>query len=436
MSAPGYQDRLVTCKVIIQRVDSPLETEPNNTDGTQSSQVPSDITDPSTTLPSGLPDQMPNDLHNLPDLNQLNVPGYDGNGVYDFGLNMSSMSGGMPGGFDVGGGSFEGVSYSGVGVSGGEATGNNKPKLIISNYKLEPSMPEAGKDFTMDLTFTNTNSKKDVHNIKITLNAEASGGSVGMGIGGQGTGGVTTSDSVFSPVGSSNTFYIEKIESKGEVSKAVTMRVIPSATAQNYTMNVLFEYEDKDGNEYRATEIIGIPVVQQAKMETGEVVLGEAEVGVPLSLDIDFFNIGKDVLSTFMVTTEGKGFTTESPRYFIGNFTPGQSDHYNTMIIPEEAGELKGEIVFTFEDSAGNEHRETVPFDTTVVEGIVYGPDGTPMASGGDMANGQIAGNTSSSFVGSIWFWLIVIIALVGIIVVVMVIVKRNKSAKDLTLHD
>ena len=96
-------------------------------------------------------------------------------------------------------------------------------------------------------------------------------------------------------------------------------------------------------------------------METGEVVLGEAEVGVPLSLDIDFFNIGKDVLSTFMVTTEGKGFTTESPRYFIGNFTPGQSDHYNTMIIPEEAGELKGEIVFTFEDSAGNEHRETVP---------------------------------------------------------------------------
>ena len=131
-----------------------------------------------------------------------------------------------------------------------------------------------------------------------------------------------------------------------------------------------------------------------------------------------------------------KRFTTESPRYFIGNFTPGQSDHYNTMIIPEEAGELKGEIVFTFEDSAGNEHRETVPFDTTVVEGIVYGPDGTPMASGGDMANGQIAGNTSSSFVGSIWFWLIVIIALVGIIVVVMVIVKRNKSAKDLTLHD
>ncbi|HHX36743.1 MAG TPA: hypothetical protein GX717_02040, partial [Clostridiaceae bacterium] len=192
LTAPGYQNRLITCKVIIQRIDTPVTTEAEPT------------TTPS--LPdldgSDLPAKLPSD-GSMGDLdpsliNQIN-PGLDANGVYDFGFDMA---GGMPGGFSAAGAGFDPMSYSGSGGSATEMSGNNKPKLIISNYSLVPSMPEAGKDFTMDLTFTNTNSKKDVNNIKITLNAE-SGSSGGIGMGGPGSGAsATTSDSVFSPVGS------------------------------------------------------------------------------------------------------------------------------------------------------------------------------------------------------------------------------------------
>ena len=101
------------------------------------------------------------------------------------------------------------------------------------------------------------------------------------------------------------------------------MRVVPNATAQNYTMSILFEYEDKDGNEFKATEIIGISVVQRAKMETGNIDVSAGMVGSPMPIDIDFYNTGKDVLSTFMVSLEGSGFTAENARYYIGNFSPG-----------------------------------------------------------------------------------------------------------------
>lgn len=341
-------------------------------------------------------------------------PGYDGSGVFDFGSSYSSM------GASLG---------AGAGSDSGQA-GNNKPKLIISNYKLNPDMPEAGKDFTLDLTFTNTNRKKAVNNIKITLNggegastAPASAAQAGSGSAG---------GSVFSPVNSSNTFFIDQIDAEGEAEKTVTMRVVPNATAQNYTMSILFEYEDKDGNEFKATEIIGIPVVQRAKMETGNIDVSAGMVGSPMPIDIDFYNTGKDVLSTFMVSLEGSGFTAENARYYIGNFSPGQSDHFSATVTPEQAGQLKGDVVFTYEDSAGQKHRETVPFNAEITDAAqMMGPDGTPMSGT------QGAPATTQPFTASPFFYVVLAIAAAAIAAVVVILTKqKRKSKKDLTLHD
>lgn len=256
------------------------------------------------------------------------------------------------------------------GMNGGSMTEKNKPKLIISNYKIDPEMPRAGEAFSLNLDFFNTNQSKAIRNIKITMNAEGSGpttGALSDMLGNSAGGASPQAGSIFIPVNSSNTFYIEKMAAGKHSSQSITLKAIPTAPAQTYSVNLAFEYEDMEGNQYTAQEVVGIPVVQKAEILLGDPVLGTAYSGQPMTVDLDFYNTGKDNLTNFMVNLEGQGFSSkESTRYFVGNFPSGQSDHYSMEIFPEEADRLSGQIVLTYEDSAGQVHEEKVPFENEV----------------------------------------------------------------------
>ena len=250
------------------------------------------------------------------------------------------------------------ISNSNIGSDGGGETSNpsvkNKPKLIIDNYSLQPKMVEAGKEFTLNMSFYNTNATYSVRNIKISLNNET---------GGSGTNGQNVGGSVFIPVGSSNTFYISSIAPGKTASKSIKMSVVPNAQAQNYVITANFEYEDKNGNEFTANEIIGIPVVQQAKVSFGEITTNPGMAGEPATVDMDFFNTGKDTLTNFMISVQGDGFSLDNGgNYFVGNFAPGASDHFSSTIIPTESGTAKGKLVITYEDSTGETHTEEKDF--------------------------------------------------------------------------
>ncbi len=257
---------------------------------------------------------------------------------------------------NIGGGTYVNTD---VGGGTGGVSVQNKPKLIISNYKLNPEMPKAGEEFTMSLTFYNTNDDKSVRNIKISLNGqERTSGAQGQ----------PASGSVFTPVNSSNTFFIDYIAPDEADSKTITLKAVPNATAQNYTMTVKFEYEDSDGNEFTAEEIIGIPVVQKAEILTGQIQKLTGAVGMPVPLELDFYNTGKDSLTNMMVTLEGDGFTTENQRYFVGNFAPGASDKFSSEIVATSPGNINGKVVITFEDSTGAVNKKEVPFEVEVEE--------------------------------------------------------------------
>ncbi len=298
-------------------------------------------------------------------------------------------------------------------IIGGEGI-KNKPKLIISNYSLTPKMPQAGQEFTMNLSFYNTNSKKSVNNIKIYITSDSSGTSAT---------GAPTGGSVFSPVNSSNTFYIGKINPQKTVSKDITLSIMPNAQALNYTMNVHFEYEDADGNEFTAQELIGIPVVQEAKIFTGDVMVQDGiSVGMGGQVDLDFYNTGKDSLSNFMVTVQGEGFTSETPRYFVGNFVPGSSDHFSTTIIPTEPGTLNGQVVISYEDSTGAPQVVEKPFSVTVMEEMPLTEGEMPpeeMPQPSPFSNPLLLGG----------------IAVVAIIVIIVLLRRRKKKKEDEDLN-
>ncbi|MDD7593747.1 MAG: hypothetical protein PUJ57_05930 [Peptoniphilaceae bacterium] len=267
------------------------------------------------------------------------------------------------GGMDLGGG-------AGL-TDGGSASVANQPKLIVSNYSLSPQAPKAGQDFRLKLTFENTNKSKSVRNIKITLGgSETQANADALSQGQQPATMASGGGSVFTPVGSSNTFYIPRINPERTGAMEITLRTSPTVAAQAYSLNVAYEYEDKDGNQYAGNETIGIPVTQEAKVLLGDVTTqteGQPLMpGMPTPLEMELFNIGKDSLSTFMVSIEGEGFDVSgSPRYFIGTFAPGASDRYSVEIMPT-AEVAKGDIVITYEDSTGAMHEERQPFSFTV----------------------------------------------------------------------
>ena len=128
------------------------------------------------------------------------------------------------------GGSF---GYEGGLSMGGAEVMKNKPKLIITKYTMSPTMAQAGQEFKLTMTFLNTNEKKSVNNIKISLSADVTG-SAGIGTGVTGENSRNQVGNTFTPVGSSNTFYINRIDPQKEAENTITIFVGPTIQSQNY----------------------------------------------------------------------------------------------------------------------------------------------------------------------------------------------------------
>lgn len=330
--------------------------------------------------------------------------------------------------------------YSSYGFSTGEAAGSseavkNKPKLIVTKYSLEPQMPRAGEEFTLNMTFYNTNEDKSCRNIKIILSTDAAPSTQGSN--GNGAPSGNQVGNVFTPVNSSNTFYIGRIEPQKEAEKSITFSVGPTVASKNYTMFVKFEYEDADGNQLEANESIGIPVVQQAKIETDEIKLQDfAMVNESIMLDFNVYNVGKDNLSNLMIEYVGK-MKADPPRNFVGNFASGASSQFSTLLTPLEPGQENGKIVVSYEDSTGKKQTVEKTFSMTVEEPI------SDLDALGKLINPETGLPFDQGFAEPQPLWMNPFVwagaaALLGLVVLLVVLRKRRNSKlkKDLTLDE
>jgi hypothetical protein len=316
--------------------------------------------------------------------------------------------------------------YMGVLVESTEqkTTLNTVPKIIISEYSTEPGMVNAGENFTLKMKFLNTSKLKSVQNMKITLVVDEGSEETG---------------SVFTPVQSSNTFYIDNLE-PGEFSeKEMVMYTIPDAKAKTYVVKALFEYEYEEQDQikqFNMQDVFGIPVVQPAKLETTDVIVSEpAFVGEPVYLTAEFYNMGKVTLSNLMIKAEGD-FDTKESNYFVGNFEMGRSDYYEAPVTPLMPGELHGVLVFTFEDAAGQSHRIEREFTINAMESMpVMNPD---FPGGGMMPgmNGEFPGMDGPQKSG----FPVVPVAIGGgvvvLIVVLIIILKKRKKKKEMMFDE
>lgn len=295
------------------------------------------------------------------------------------------------------------------------------PKLIVEQYKFEPDKIYAGTEFNMTLVLYNT-SKKTIKNIKIFLASES------VSTGGEGQQMMATEASVFNPVQSSNTFFIDNIPPGEKIEKTITLSTSHDTPANTYTLTANMEYEDSAAEQYQSSEIIGIPVIQDAGIGIGEIVTDyEYSVGMPGSLSVEFYNTGRVQLSNFMVELEGNDISTDTATYYRGNMAPGVSDSFMASITPETVDANEGTIVFKFEDSTGEEHEIRKDFKINVVEMPVFDEE-MPMEDEGMMDDS--GGGLPK---------LPLILGIIAIAVVGFIFYKRhkkNKDEKDLTIDE
>ncbi len=286
----------------------------------------------------------------------------------------------------------------------------SKPKLIIEAYKIEPKLVKAGENFTIKISFLNTHKNKKIENIKIFFTVDEQ---------------TEESGNVFTPVNGSNTIFIDSIPPKGKVHREITMYTVPDAKPKNYTITANLEYDDNEGQEIIATELIGVPVIQNARLQIGDInVSPEAYTDEPFPVSLEFYNTGKVTLYNLMVKLEGD-FATENGNYFVGNLESGGSDFFEGIVIPNKAGALKGNLIFTYEDSAGKTIEDKREFSANVEEEIPMDPEDDEYIESEEL-------NESKNILKSKVFWFILVVL---VATVIGFKVWKNKR-KGMTLDD
>lgn len=307
----------------------------------------------------------------------------------------------------------------------------NQPKIMISYYQLSPKIAEAGKSFDLSFGLYNTNSKNTIYNLKATIEQN-------LGAQPQNSGennSMVSDGSVFSPVNQSNSFYVAALYPWNTANKHITMNVLPNAVAGNYVINLSIEYEDADGNQYKTTEAIGIPVVQRAGVTMSELKSDELMVGNPTEMSVNIYNTGKDNLNTFMCDVIGKGIKIENDRKFIGNFNTGTQETFSFTATPTRPGEIEGQIMLSYEDSTGKIHTQIKDFSKEVMEGMPEGMEGEmPGEMTGEMGMEDPSMNQGSVLTSPfLWVGLIVIIILAAILYRKK---KHKKENEELLIDD
>ncbi len=262
--------------------------------------------------------------------------------------------------------------YAGINVSNpeadkkeedGEKAKKNVPKIIVSSYSCTPKVVTAGDEFDLFMTFTNTHKDKVVRNIKVSLTVTDKDDKKGA--------------SIFSPVNASNTLYVDQIPIGSSASRKIRYYAIADAQPQNYSIDVNFEYEDLEGNELTAQEIIGINVAQPPKLELTELEMPPmASVGEPLFLSMQMYNTGKVNLNNLKVQIEGN-FDLEpgmSKTNWYGELESQMNEEYGVTIFATEVGKLDGKVKITYDSPSGESFEVIKDFSMEISEPIPMDP--------------------------------------------------------------
>lgn len=287
-------------------------------------------------------------------------------------------------------------------VSGKGSNDDLTPRIIIDNYNFGGNYARAGQTFTLMLSLLNTSQSKAIKNLKVSLNSE--GG-------------------IFSPVGSSNSFYIADLPPQERMDKTLALKPKTGAENGTHSITATLDYQDEKGTKFTETEIISIPVAQLLQLTTSEVVIPDQVFAQsPTAISLDFYNTGRAVIRNLMITAKGD-FEIQNGDIFVGNLEAGKDDYYDVTIIPSKEGKFKGVIMLEYDDEIGEHYTIAKPFTLTALM-----PQEMPPVTDMDQPQAE-----NSKFKK----WMIPAAGAVGLFVVLWLVIRRvRKKQQEVTFDE
>ncbi len=227
------------------------------------------------------------------------------------------------------------------------------PNIIIESYSYGGDFVTAGQTFPFKVIIKNTSDEAVIENLKVTVRG---GSTIDGGI-------------AFSPANSANSFFFERLGLKDTTEISLDLLAKADVVPNSYPVEISFTYEyAAGGKSYQAnpvTETLTIPLQQEDRLTINEPSYPNwtVMVGEMCYISTSLVNKGKSGVYNVTATVEGEGFEISSgASYYIGNINSGSEEYYDAQIIPNMEGEIKGEIVVTYEDANGTEKEQRLPF--------------------------------------------------------------------------
>ncbi len=233
------------------------------------------------------------------------------------------------------------------------------PYVIVNNYNYGGTIT-AGDTFPLSITLFNTSKSLDVQNMMVTI----------------------TMPEAFMLTSSSNTFYIEDLESEGMVTKTMNVTAKANAAPQSHNIEVSMKYQYVDDHlnsrrDNTTQETISIPVVQVDRFQvTGVEVSQEIYLNEESYLTVNFVNKGRSDVYNLSAEISGD-IQNPGQQQNLGNLTSGSTGTADFYITPNAEGVCSGEVKITYEDTNMEEKEATIQWSTNVVDpmaGMDFGP--------------------------------------------------------------
>lgn len=215
-----------------------------------------------------------------------------------------------------------------------------EPKVMVTDYEVNPEMVNAGDTFSLTVTLHNTATKK-VKNLKISLLSE---------------------DGSILPDTGAGTAYVQEIAADTKQNFDFDMRAVEGLQEKSYKLTVKLEYEDGNGMPYTVEDAIYIPIVLENRISITELFsTDDVKIGEEAEIFAVINNLGDGTIHNVTAYIQGKSVETQS--VYIGNIEPGKSSSVDILAeaktVTTSGPDAVNTLTVIYEDSRGNTYEES-----------------------------------------------------------------------------
>lgn len=233
----------------------------------------------------------------------------------------------------------------------------SQPKIIVSDFRVDPSPVEAGGEFTAFITLQNTSTSKSVQNMSVTISCDCQS---------------------FELLDDTNTIYIGKLAKDSTADIEVRYKVDLDTQPQRYNIMLSMEYDNSNAQTFSSQGSVTVTVKQplRVEMKTPQIP-NQVNAGDTMPLSFQVMNMGRSRVYNVRIELSAPGLIpTETA--FIGNMEPGTAMPGDMDVFvgtknmtegydgEDKYGYTFGKIILIYEDTEGQEYTTETEFSTMI----------------------------------------------------------------------